>query len=678
MKNKGYGRFKGLSWRIFTVSVLCMLIPMLVSLFTSGYISQKYLEDSASDALSNIVAEKRSQMEVALSNLEKQAQSIAMQPYIVDTLSEASANSANPSEIDLQKISNNLEYNFNLANGLFENLFLMYKNTDIADGIGGKSVGWENEAMGSVTDLLIREARVSPTTGRPVITIVAPVKNSEKQLGSVAMAIELNSLSENIINSNSSNNDLKTLILNSEGLVISSIDKDIVLTLNFQDEESGLQDFYNTIKSNEAGIDFFTLNGIDYIAAYTNSSKYGMHIISYKPVSAYTKLVKNMGLVLLGVILLSILLASILIYFSSRKITKPILTAVAQAEQLANRDLTVNIVENSLNRKDELGRLANSFSTMVQNLKEIITQITVTSNEVAISGQELYESGDQVGKAAEEVANTILDISTGAEEQSTKIEMALSNLTDLISQINEVNKSTYNMQQTTAHMIDDIAIGTKTAAESIETINNLKADTEGVSGVISNLGNTSNQIGQIIELISGIAEQTNLLALNAAIEAARAGEAGRGFSVVADEIRKLAEESADASRRIARLIVEIRSGVDTAVSKMDDSMKSVNSSVNAIQKNGETFNVINEQAERLKDIVSNVINSVKIMTENSNDFERTMQEINETSHEFASNAEGVSAASEEQIALTEEIVSSSKAMADMSEELSNLIKNFKI
>ncbi|QNU68150.1 methyl-accepting chemotaxis protein [Ruminiclostridium herbifermentans] len=677
MKKKGYSRFRGLSWRIFLVSVLCMLIPMLVSLFTSGYISQKYLENSASDALLNIVAEKRSQIEVALSNIEKQAQSIAMQPFIVDTLSEASANSANPSSRDLQKISNNLEYNFNLAKGLFENVFLMYKNIDIADGIGGKSVGWENEAMGSVTDLLVRAARVSPTTGRPVITIVAPVKNNDKQLGSVAMAIELNSLSENIINSNS-NSDFKTLILNSEGLVISSIDKDIVLTLNFQDEKSGLQDFYNTIKSKETGIDFFKLDGIEYIAAYTSSSKYGMHIVSYKPVSAYTKLIKNMGLVLIGVILLSILLASIVIYFSSRKITKPILAAVAQAEQLANRDLTVNTIENSLNRKDELGRLANSFSTMVQNLKEIITQITITSSEVAISGQELYESGEQVGKAAEEVANTILEISSGAEDQSKKIEMALSNLTDLISQINEVNNNTYNMQQTTVHMIDDIAIGAKTAAESIETINNLKADTEGVSGVISNLGNTSNQIGQIIELISGIAEQTNLLALNAAIEAARAGEAGRGFSVVADEIRKLAEESADASGRIAKLIVEIRSGVDTAVSKMDDSMKSVNSSVKAIQKNGETFNVINEQAERLKDIVSNVINSVKIMTENSSDFERTMQEINETSHEFASNAEGVSAASEEQIALTEEIVSSSKAMADMSEELSNLIKNFKI
>lgn len=678
MNDGRFSRFRGISWKFFTLAVLCMLIPLLVNFYTSSHYSTKYLQDSSSNELLNIVAEKRNQIELALSDIEKQAQSIAMQPYIVDTLSEATDNSTNPNDTNLKRISSNLEYNFKLANGLFENLFLMYKNTDIVDGIGGKSIGWQNEAMGSTTDMLIRPAILSPTTGRPVVTIVAPVKNNEKQIGSIAMAIELKNLSENIINSNSSNNGLKTIILNSDGLVISSVDQDILLTLDFQDKKNGLQNFYNKIKGNKTGIDFFTLSGTDYIASYTNSNKYGMYIVSYKPVSVYMGLVKRMGMVLISVILLSVLLASIIIFISSKRITKPILAAVAQAEQLANKDLTVNIIENSVGRKDEIGKLANAFSTMIQNLKSIIMQITETSDRVAMSSQELYESGDQVGKAAEEVASTILDISSGAEEQSSKIEMALSNLTNLVNQINEVNISTNNMQKTTENMIKDIALGSKTATESINSINNLKADTKGVSEVIFNLGNTSNQIGQIIELISGIAEQTNLLALNAAIEAARAGEAGRGFSVVADEIRKLAEESSDASSRIAKLIVEIRSGVDTAVTKMDGSIKSVNSSVEAIKNNGNTFSLISEQAEQLKNIVSDVTQSVKIMADNSRDFETTMQDINDTSHEFASDSQQVSAASEEQIALTEEIVASSKAMADLSEELSNLIKNFKL
>lgn len=678
MGNKGVSRFKGLSWRIFVISALCMLIPMLVSLFTASYFSQKYLGDSASNALLNISAEKRNQIELALSDIEKQAQSIAMQPCIVDPLYEAATNSANPSESDLLKISKNLQDNFKLSNGLFENLFLMYKNKDIADGIGGKSVGWENEVMGSAQNLLIREAKASPTTGRPVMTIVAPVKSNEKHLGTIAMAIELNNVSKKIIDSNSSEKELKTLILNSNGLVISSTEPELVLSLNFQDKKVGLQDFYNTIVSEKTGVDYFTLNGINYIAAYSNSTKYGMYIVSYKPVLVYMKAIHKLELGLFAVILISILLASVVIYLFSRRITNPILAAAQQAELLANGELTVKIPENFLKRKDELGKLANSLFTMVENFKTIIGQINETADKVAASSQELYASGDQVGKAAEDVCNTILGISSGAEEQSSKINSALLNLKSLINQIHEVNTSTDNMEKTTVHMIGDIERGSRTTAESIDTINDLKTDVEGVSSVIFSLGNTSNQIGQIIELISGIAKQTNLLALNAAIEAARAGEAGRGFSVVADEIRKLAEESASASGRIAKLIVEIRSGVDTAVNKMDGSIKSVNTSVKAIQDNGDTFSMIYEQAERLKGIVANVTQSVKIMTESSQGFEHNMQEINETSQEFAANAEGVSAASEEQIALTEEIVSSSKEMAHMSEELSSLIKNFKL
>ena len=678
MRRKGTIRFRGLSWKMFTVCILCTLIPMLLSMYIATYFSQKYLGDSSSNSLLDIAVEKTNQIELALLDIEKQVQSIALQPSIVDPLSEAVINSTNPSEADLHKISKNLEDNFKLSNGLFENIFLMYKNKDIADGIGGKSVGWENEAIGSTDKILIRAATASPTTGRPVMAIVSPVKSNDKHLGSVAISIELNNLSAKIVESNSSKSVFKTLILNSEGLVISSADQKYVLSLDFQDETSGLKDFYNTIKSNKTGIDYFTLDGNKHIAAYSSSDKYGMYILSYKPVSEHRKLIENLKSRVSVVILTSIILISCIIYLSSRKITKPILAVSEQAERLANGDLTVNIPESALKRKDELGKLANSFSTMVQNFKTIISQITETSEKVAASSQELHASGEQVGTAAEDVGKTILGIASGAEEQSTKINSALLNLKDLVNQINEVNTSTYQMQKNTVYMIDEIAKGSKTADESIDSINNLKADAEGVSKVIFSLGNTSNQIGQIIELISGIAKQTNLLALNAAIEAARAGEAGKGFSVVADEIRKLAEESSDASGRIAKLIVEVKSGVDTAVNKMNNSIETVNSSVKAIQGNGETFSEISKQAEQLKDIVASVAKNVEIMTVNSNDFENTMQEINETSHEFAANAEGVSAASEEQIALTEEIVSLSKAMAEMSEELSSLIKNFRL
>lgn len=625
----------------------------------------------------NSAAEKRNQLEQALTNIERQAQSIAKEPFIVDTLSRAIANSADPDPAALEVISRNLEDNFELADGLFENIFLMYKNRDIADGIGGKSVGWEDETVGSAQNLLVRNVRLSPTTGRPVLTIVAPIKNNERHLGTIAMAIELLNVSRKIIESDASGN-IQTLILNSAGLVISSADPEHIFALDFQNPETGLTDFYQTISSEKTGVGFFNLEGTDYIAGYSHSSKYDMYILTYKPVKVYKEKINDLRFILTGVTIAAIIAASVVIYLSSRKITKPIIAVAERAEQLSEGNLSVTIPEESLKRKDELGRLSVAFSNMIGSLRSVIRQIAETSEQVAASGQQLYASGDQVGKAAENVGARIMDIASGAERQSMQIDSALSDLGKLMGQIAEVNNKTNTMEGATAHIINDISSGNRTVSESIEKINKLKASTQEISKVITELGNNSNQIGQIIELISGISEQTNLLALNAAIEAARAGEAGRGFSVVADEIRKLAEESADASGRIAQLIVEIRNGVDTAVQKMDGSIESVDSCVGAIEENGRIFSEINVQAEHLKDAVADVTRSVRAMTESSGSFERMMQEINNASREFVSNAQDVSASSQEQVALTEEIISFAKALANMSEELASLVNRFKL
>ena len=671
------GKFRGLFWRFFAISFLCILVPMLVSMITAGELSNKYFEELSSNALLSSAAEKRNQLEQALTNIERQAQSIAKEPFIVDTLSKAKANSADPDSAALEIITQNLEDNFALADGLFENIFLMYKNRAIADSIKGKSVGWEDETVGSTESLLVRNVRLSPATGRPVLTIVAPIKK-EKHLGTIAMAIELLNVSQKIIESDTSEENVQTLILNSAGLVISSANPEHVFALDFQNPETGLQDFYQTISSEKTGVGFFNLEGTEYIAGYSHSSKYDMYILTYKPVKVYKEKINNLRFILSGVTIAAIITASVIIYLYSRRITRPILAVTEQAEQLAGGNLAMTIPEASKERKDELGRLSGAFANMVRSLREIIMQIAETSEQVAASSQQLYASGEQVGKAAENVGSKIMDIASGAQEQSAQIDSALSDLSKLMVQIAEVNNKTDTMEKATAHILNDISAGNRSVAESIERINKLKASTEEISKVITELGNNSNQIGEIIELISGISEQTNLLALNAAIEAARAGESGRGFSVVADEIRKLAEESADASGRIARLIVEVRNGVDTAVDKMDDSIQSVDSCVGAIEENGRIFSEINEQAEHLKDAVADVTRSVRNMTENSGSFERIMQEINAVSREFVLNAQDVSSSSEEQVALTEEIASFAKALASMAEELSGLVNKFRL
>jgi len=676
--NKLRRRFQGLSSKIFFFFLMCMLIPMLISLYTSSSLSEQYLEDSSSESLLKIAMEKRNQVELALSDIVTRAKTVAIEPSIVDALSKARRNSSQPSNEEIDIISKNLQENFLLVDGLFENIYLMYQNKVIADGIGGSSIGWENETLGSAQDILFRDPIPSPTTGRPVMVIASPIKQNDVHLGVIGWAIELSNMSQKIIDNNASDDDLKTFILTSGGLVISSTDSEHVLTLNLQDEESGLHNIYQKMRENRNGTAFFKWNGTDYIGAYSESNDYGMYVFTYKPTAEYVGKISELKTVLYVVIIISIVAAAIMIYFMARYMTKPILIATQQAERLADGDLSGHISEKAMKRKDELGQLSNSFASMTNNLRTVVSQLALTAEQVASSSEELYASGEQVGKAAEEVGSTIMDIASGAEKQSARIDSTMSNLNELIQQIHDVNANTNAMEETTALMLEDISRGSSSVAESVDSINQLKADTEDASKVISGLGHASNQIGQIIDVISGIANQTNLLALNASIEAARAGEAGRGFNVVATEIRKLAEESAKASRGIAQLIVEIRSGVETAIAKMDHSARSLNSSVEIIQENGVIFQSIKEQAQQLKEIVANVTSSVKIMTDNSLEFERTMQEFNEVSHEFAANSEQVSAASEEQVALTNEIVSSSKALAEMAEQLFELIKKFKL
>lgn len=676
--NTGIKRnFKGLRMKIFLVSALCMLVPMVFVAYTARYISGKFLTEYAKNSLMNIASEKRNQFDIAFADIIRQGQSIVKQPAIVDPLKSAKINSVVPSEPELQKISQVLQDNFELGDGLYENIYLMYNNKVIADGIGGTSIGWENEEVGSAKELLNREAIASPTTGRPVKAIVVPIKSDDMHLGTIGMAIELNNVSGKIIDSNSSADTTKTFVLNTAGLVLASTDPEYVFALDFQSEESGLQDLFSQIRSEGTGTGYFTLNGIEYIAAYC-TSKYGMYILSYSPVDEYMAMIYDMRNIILIITLCSIIITAIVIIIFSGSITKPIHLVSELAELLAGGDLSAEIPEKFLARKDELGRLSNSFAAMIRDLKTMITKLAATADQVAASSQELYASGEQVGKAADDVGKTILEISSGAEEQSRQIGSALANLSNLIGQINEVKISTDVMDQTTVQIIEDIGKGSTVSLESVNRINALKAETEDVSKVIFSLGDISDQIGNITELISGIAQQTNMLALNATIEAARAGEAGRGFSVVAAQIRKLAEETADASKSIAKLVTDIRNGVEIAINKIDNSVKTVSDSVKAIEQNRDIFSEINSQAERFKEIVAKVTENVNIMTENSYEFESIMQDINRTSGEFAANAESVSAATEEQVALTSEIVASSKALAELAEELLSLIRNFKL
>ncbi len=371
---------------------------------------------------------------------------------------------------------------------------------------------------------------------------------------------------------------------------------------------------------------------------------------------------------------IAVIIGALIAFFITRSITKPVNKGVAFAEEIADGNLAVEKID--VDSTDEIGILAKALNKMQDNLKEVISKVADISNNLAASSEELSASGQEVATAAQQVGQSIQQVASGAEEQSAQVEEASSRIEELIIQINDVTNMSEEMDEQSDNVMNNIKEGNSSLDNSVNQIEDVKNNSNEVSNTINNLGGLSNKIGEIVQLINDIAAQTNLLALNAAIEAARAGEAGRGFSVVADEIRQLAEESEDATKQIGGLVKEIQNGVGNAVNKMDETEEVVNESVNAIKTTGSSFEKINGAAVRLRELISRISEQAEKVGLNSKEVESTVLEVASVSEEAASNSEEVAAASEEQSASTEEIVNAADELSQMAGDLTNAVNKF--
>jgi len=375
-------------------------------------------------------------------------------------------------------------------------------------------------------------------------------------------------------------------------------------------------------------------------------------------------------------LIIAVVIGAVIAFFITRSITKPVNLGVEFAGEIAAGNLAADKID--VDSNDEIGILAKALNSMQDQLRNVIKNVSEIANNLAASSEELSASGQEVATAAQQVGQSIQQVASGAEEQSAQVEEANSRINELIEQINDVTYMSDEMDEQADNVMNNIKKGNSSLDNSVHQIEDVKNNSNEVSNTINNLGGLSNQIGEIVQLINDIAAQTNLLALNAAIEAARAGEAGRGFSVVADEIRQLAEESEDATNQIGSLVKEIQNGVGNAVDKMDETEEVVDGSVSAIKATGESFGEINSAAVNLRELIENISSKARFVGNSSQEVETTVKEIASVSQEAASNSEEVAAASEEQSASTEEIVNAADELANMAGELTNAVNRFRL
>lgn len=410
---------------------------------------------------------------------------------------------------------------------------------------------------------------------------------------------------------------------------------------------------------------------------------------------------------------------------------KPVLALTDSASLIARGDLTIDM---NIQAKGEIGTLAATFKTMAENLKQLITVISRSAEQVAATSEELASNSGEAAKATQQVAVAIQEVAGGAAQQANYVNSTMETVRQVNGAIQQLSEGTQRqikdvgvtaeMVGQMAQAIREVAAGAQSVSVSAEKTRQaadtgaraVDASVQGMDGIkervfdsankIRKLGEHSQQIGEIIQVIDDIAEQTNLLALNAAIEAARAGEHGKGFAVVADEVRKLAERSGKATKEIADLILNIQKLTAAAVAAMEEGTNEVEQGVGLVTGAGkalkdiletvdETYRQIQnisaavEQISASSEEVEKAVGNVRAITGQntaatgeltvaSADVAKAMENISAITEESSASAEEVSASTEQLTASLEEISAATEHLAKMAEELRMTVGKFKV
>lgn len=374
----------------------------------------------------------------------------------------------------------------------------------------------------------------------------------------------------------------------------------------------------------------------------------------------------------IALILLSILISIIV----SRKISNPIVHVTNHLEKLADGDLRgENFV---VNNQDEVGRLVQALNTMVGNLRQLIGKTTETTSQVAAASEELSASAEQTSRATEQIASTIQQVATGTENQVRSTGETSLTVNELSIGVQQIATNSQSVANTATEALHKAGEGNESIQTAIKQMNSINVTVTGLGQVITNLGKRSKEIGEIIQVITGISEQTNLLALNAAIEAARAGEQGKGFAVVADEVRKLAEQSSMSAQQISQLISAIQSETNKAVTSMEQATREVIAGIQVVELAGISFEHIQHSVNDVAGQIQEVSSAVQLMSAGTEQMVDSVKLITEMTEMTSAGTQEVSAATEEQLASMEEITHSSASLSKMAEELQEVVGRFKV
>lgn len=500
------------------------------------------------------------------------------------------------------------------------------------------------------------------------VTISYGIRKNNQAIGVISVDLDLNGLSKNLTNMLTESGSYEFILCDINGHVIASSNDKLIDTKAVADYS-----IWKNIRSNSNGVENFYLEDQKYLVSYETSEITGWKFIYKIPENILTKsrnsLIRNFSLIIIVAIIGIIIISTKF----SNSLSKNILKIKNAINEAALGNFNNKILINS---KDELEILANSYNNMCINVSSLLENFNSSVEDVNSAALNLNNKSKELSSSISGINETINKIDLGTTNSTNNLELLTSNMKDVSNSINRIDSLATNVNSM-AHKANSLSeFGLDIINALIDKANGTRKITYEVNDVIQLVSKSVEEIAIMNDTITQITKQTNLLSLNAAIEAARAGEAGRGFTVVAHEIKKLAEQTELSAKEISNTITHVKTNVQNAVAKANETSNAVESQQNSVKQSHDIFRDIISSINTLSIKVNDISKDLGELTSRKDKVLKQVQSLSAIVEETSDGAGNVASVCEKVNETTVEFTGSSNKLKHLSDNLKSEINKF--
>ncbi|MBY0203309.1 methyl-accepting chemotaxis protein [Paenibacillus cucumis (ex Kampfer et al. 2016)] len=523
--------------------------------------------------------------------------------------------------------------------------------------------------------LYFSDPYIDISAGKVLMGIFYPIKDDNNNMIGFAAADILFSNIPSIMESYSLGSTGYSILLSKNGDILYHPDESKVLKENIKNTTGDMGEVGKKMIAGESGIQLINDNGERRYVGYATSKDTGWSVgltITEKEVLAE---LRTFTWITLGGFAAAAILLVIISYITLRRLLRTIPQLLSKIKQIEQGDLTVEL---DIKSNNEIGQIATGLNSMVKKIQDMLKIVGNSAQVLNHSSNDLQSISSRTAVTMNDTSTAINEIANATNYQSIETENILRKTGSLSSQIDEIAADAQAMGSMVQTSVDQSGQGLAVVEQLSKWSAENHSSTQSISSIIQEIDQSRNEISSFVDTVKQIASQTNLLALNASIEAARAGEHGRGFAVVAEEVRKLAEQTAQATEEINKKVSVIEEKTSLSVEHTMRGMKIAEENTKSVEDTKQVFYNINKDLEELKLRMAQITNSTSSVHQHKDEIFQALEIISSTTEENSASTEEVSASTQEQLESIQQVADLSNQLNQLSAKLQEELSHFKV